>query len=129
MRSGTDRDIAMWGAPYQRRCPIAAPRLAVRIAGTRPPRDALTRMRESKRMWPCHPGATDEAARARRAGPDRAAVLRREPVEPPGHGPGGYDHDGRSATLDDVVAPCDAHFGLQLSAQTARPRRASEVAV
>jgi len=25
MRSGTDRDIAMWGAPYQRRCPIAAP--------------------------------------------------------------------------------------------------------
>ena len=36
------------------------------------------------------------------------------------HGTGGYYHDGRFATLDDVVAHYDAHFGLQLGAQDRR---------
>jgi hypothetical protein len=36
------------------------------------------------------------------------------------HGTGGYYHDGRFATLDDVVAHYDAHFGLQLTVQDKR---------
>jgi len=36
------------------------------------------------------------------------------------HCNGGYHHDGRFATLDDVVAYYDARFGLQPDAQDRR---------